>query len=400
MCRHRSGRLSGPAKRAGFRDLRARDPLQRMPSLRERPPFRPREAGRLQGSSRSGSASADAKPAGKTAFPAPRSGPASGIFALGIRFSGCQAYGKDRLSGPAKRAGFRDLRARDPLLRIPSLRGKDSADGWSRTTTAWGVGVTARGARRCSASARERWKAGSAPRNRRQRRHRSVSSPEPAVTHRRSCQRVSAPPPPHRLALEAYRSQLHVRALALHSPCSVTSSGRPSAARSSSQWRGWDSNPRSRAHEAREDSRSSTARRAHALPHARIWPAGVEPAVSGSRNRRDGQASPQPGGVDDRGIEPRTAALSERRRPSRPVVGGRCGGEATAFRDPPSRRLGPRAGICFRGSPRASKAARRQGVAPCSTGSQPEGSLLALRRSLAGRSRTSVGRGRSAVLVH
>ena len=28
------------------------------------------------------------------------------------------------------------------------------------------------------------------------------------------------------------------------------------------KWRGWDSNPRSRAHEAREDSRSSTARRA------------------------------------------------------------------------------------------------------------------------------------------
>lgn len=26
------------------------------------------------------------------------------------------------------------------------------------------------------------------------------------------------------------------------------------------KWRGWDSNPRSRAHEAREDSRSSTAR--------------------------------------------------------------------------------------------------------------------------------------------
>src|SRR5207247_1809750 len=39
-----------------------------------------------------------------------------------------------------------------------------------------------------------------------------------AVTHRRSCQRVSPPPPPHRLALEACRSQLHVRARALHQP--------------------------------------------------------------------------------------------------------------------------------------------------------------------------------------
>lgn len=44
------------------------------------------------------------------------------------------------------------------------------------------------------------------------------SAPEPAVAHRRSCQRVSAPPPPHQLALEACRSQLHVRARALHQP--------------------------------------------------------------------------------------------------------------------------------------------------------------------------------------
>lgn len=64
---------------------------------------------------------------------------------------------------------------------------------------------------------REKWKAGSAPRNRRQRRCR-LRSPEPALPHRHSCQRVSAPPPPHRLALEACRSQLHVRARALHQP--------------------------------------------------------------------------------------------------------------------------------------------------------------------------------------
>ena len=44
--------------------------------------------------------------------------------------------------------------------------------------------------------------------------------------------------------------------------------------------RGWDSNPRSRAHEAREDSRSSTAQ---------VWPAGVEPAISGARSRRGDQ---------------------------------------------------------------------------------------------------------------
>ncbi len=61
-----------------------------------------------------------------------------------------------------------------------------------------------------------------------------------------------------------------------------------------------------------------------------VWPAGVEPAISGSQNRR-GRPSPLqpegpgrgPGGVrevDDRGIEPRFTAVSERRLPSRPVV--------------------------------------------------------------------------------
>jgi hypothetical protein len=40
--------------------------------------------------------------------------------------------------------------------------------------------------------------------------------------------------------------------------------------------RGWDSNPRSRAHEAREDSHSSTAHRALCK---QVWPAGVEPAI-------------------------------------------------------------------------------------------------------------------------
>ncbi len=71
-----------------------------------------------------------------------------------------------------------------------------------------------------------RWKAGSAPRNRRQRRCR-LRAPEPAVAHRPSCQRVSAPPPSHRLALEACRSQLHVRARALHQPLFCHSLGPP-----------------------------------------------------------------------------------------------------------------------------------------------------------------------------
>jgi hypothetical protein len=46
------------------------------------------------------------------------------------------------------------------------------------------------------------------------------------------------------------------------------------------EWRGWDSNPRSRAHEAREDGRSSTAQ---------VWLAGVEPAISGFQGRRGDQ---------------------------------------------------------------------------------------------------------------
>ena len=76
-------------------------------------------------------------------------------------------------------------------------------------------------------------------------------------------------------------------------------------------WRGWDSNPRSRAHEAREDSRSSTARRCE-----QVWPAGVEPAVSGSRNRRGGHAPLQP--EDDQrvppaGLEPAASGLRARR---------------------------------------------------------------------------------------
>ena len=146
--------------------------------------------------------------------------------------------------------------------------------------------------------ARERgWKAGLASRNRRQSRCRFGPTPEPAVAHRRSCRRMSALPPPHRSALEACRSQLHVRAHALRQPlfrhflgppvcrpifeafrrgCGLrplplATAIRQEAIRTKSscfgeaeadfvrQLRGWDSNPRSQAHEACEDSRSSTA---------------------------------------------------------------------------------------------------------------------------------------------
>jgi hypothetical protein len=62
----------------------------------------------------------------------------------------------------------------------------------------------------------------------------------------------------------------------------------PSADRSL-VWRGWDSNPRSRAHEAREDNHSSTALRLtgenRRCSPASIWPAGFEPAISGFRSR-------------------------------------------------------------------------------------------------------------------
>ena len=71
--------------------------------------------------------------------------------------------------------------------------------------------------------------------------------------------------------------------------------------------RGWDSNPRSRAHEAREDSRSSTAQ---------VWPAGVEPAISGARSRRGGHTPLQPD-VEQRappaGLEPAASGLRARR---------------------------------------------------------------------------------------
>jgi hypothetical protein len=70
--------------------------------------------------------------------------------------------------------------------------------------------------------------------------------------------------------------------------------------------RGWDSNPRSRAHEAREDSRSSTAQ---------VWPAGVEPAISGARSRRGAQLPHSQKTIvkPPAGLEPAASGLRARR---------------------------------------------------------------------------------------
>jgi hypothetical protein len=88
-----------------------------------------------------------------------------------------------------------------------------------------------------------------------------------------------------------------------------TSELRPRTARrrASSRERGWDSNPRSRAHEAREDSLSSTAQ---------VWPAGVEPAISGARSRWGGRlpySQAKVRAVPPAGLEPAASGLRARR---------------------------------------------------------------------------------------
>ena len=88
------------------------------------------------------------------------------------------------------------------------------------------------------------------------------------------------------------------------------------------RWRGWDSNPRSRAHEAREDGRSSTAlglagrSRTCGLrfPKPAGWPtplqpdevppAGLEPAASGLRVRRHHRFDHGGSSTPAAGIEP------------------------------------------------------------------------------------------------
>ena len=109
--------------------------------------------------------------------------------------------------------------------------------------------------------------------------------------------------PLHHSHHEAGTTGLEPAASRLTSECSARLSYAPS-----DEWRGWDSNPRSRAHEAREDSHSSTAL-------VRIWPAGVEPAVSGARSRRGGLLpySQLTSAAPPAGLEPAASGLRARR---------------------------------------------------------------------------------------
>ena len=112
------------------------------------------------------------------------------------------------------------------------LHPRVDADGWSRTTTARGDGVTGRWARRCPASA---GRSGGRPDlNRRRGDH------DPECCHYTTATAGTA-------GLEPAASRLTSERSTPLSYAPMTGS------------RGRDSNPRSRAHEAREDNRSSTA---------------------------------------------------------------------------------------------------------------------------------------------
>ncbi len=204
------------------------------------------------------------------------------------------------------------------------------------------------------------------------------AAPEPAVTHRRSCRRVSAPPPPHRSALEASRSQLHVGPALCTSP--VPSLPRPVRRRAVlGGLRGWDSNPRSRAHEARGDGRSPTA-------------------LSGRLESNQRSPAPETGGVaklphGQLSIESTTVESNHARPPYqsgaspiglssmfvREALGSPPYGQGTPLKASPSAPQLPG---------RATGAARELHPAP--RGHGPRARSLALRRSLAGRSRTPV----------
>lgn len=106
-----------------------------------------------------------------------------------------------------------------------------------------------------------------------------------------------------------------------------------------------------------------------------VWPAGVEPAISGSRNRRVSRLPYSQQVVPDTAWAVSGKSTTVESNHALPPY------QSGAF---PSRHV---------------VVGRRQGIAPCSTDSQPAGSLQALRRSLAGRTRTSVARGRSAALI-
>ena len=186
----------------------------------------------------------------------------------------------------------------------------------------------------------ERWKAGSAPRNRRQRRCRRAPLRRqllPIGTPASAC--------PRRHLLTGWPWRL-VEASCTLGPmlCIALVPSLPRPARRQAvprKWRGWDSNPRSRAHEAREDSRSSTAHAGRSgrqdsnlrspvpetggvakLPHSQMTsiavpPAGLEPAASGLRARRH---RPSTTGAESSGGRDRTCAsrLTAARLAARP----------------------------------------------------------------------------------
>jgi hypothetical protein len=99
------------------------------------------------------------------------------------------------------------------------------------------------------------------------------------------------------------------------------------------EWRGWDSNPRSRAHEAREDSRSSTAlglagrSRTCGLrcPKPAGWPAPPQPGENEATKRRLAAASTsgRPAALltttsQSRAVKPRRACEAVRRENQHP----------------------------------------------------------------------------------
>jgi hypothetical protein len=156
------------------------------------------------------------------------------------------------------------------------------ADGWSRTTTARGTAFTARGAHRLL-SVRVHERQGGRPGSNRRRR-----GSQPRVL------------PLHHGHHESGDDRTRTGGLSPDKRVLCTSELRPRRVR------GWDSNPRSRAHEAREDSRSSTAQ---------VWPAGVEPAISGARSRRGAQLPHSQKTIvkPPAGLEPAASGLRARR---------------------------------------------------------------------------------------
>ena len=186
-------------------------------------------------------------------------------------------------------------------------------------------------------------------------------------------------------------------------------------------WRGWDSNPRSRAHEAREDSRSSTALREKRSgrqesnlrspvpetggvadsPTARrnlrvVPPAGLEPAPSGLRARRHLPFDHGGIGVDGPGVEPGLPGASDRCVPTlarrRRISPGGI--------EPPSSTF---ARWCSTAELRRAAAftrARTEGIEPSPAGLEPALTPRLVRVSCDGWARTSILRvttGRPAV---